>query len=272
MLDSLSVICVLIILSGLPSSGKSTLAREIATILELDLSMKTIIIESDAIRNMIPSYREQRFNPEHEPVIRSAMFALIRLFLQQDYLVINDDMNYYKSMRHDLRELAIRMAIPFVIIYISTPREIALSWNEKRGLPIPQEVIEDAFNKFDIPGKDYEWDVPILTADLSKVTPENTAKETVILIRELLSKPSISKIRTVAQPSEEDRYKEAIDQLTRKIISEIIALKKDETLAKKLSDVRRDFLKMAIKNELTLDEVSVKFKEIVEKIVQDYAE
>ena len=35
---------MLIILSGLPSSGKSTLAREIATILELEHSMKTIII------------------------------------------------------------------------------------------------------------------------------------------------------------------------------------------------------------------------------------
>lgn len=261
---------MLIILSGLPSSGKSTLAREIAIILELDLAMKTIIIESDAIRNMIPSYREQRFNPEHEPVVRSAMFSLIKYFLQQGYLVINDDMNYYKSMRHDLREIALKISVPFAIIYISTPREVALSWNEKRGLPIPQEVIEDAFNKFDIPGKDYEWDNPLLTVDLSAVKPKTAAKETVILIEDLLLKPSTEEARTVIEPSKEDRQKEAIDKLTRKIISETIADKKNEELAKNLSEVRREFVKNAIKNKLTLDEVNVKFKELVDKVAQHF--
>ncbi len=259
---------MLIVLSGLPSSGKSTLAVKIATILELDLSIKTIIIESDAIRNMIPSYREQVFNPKHEPVVRSAMFALIKYFLEKDYLVINDDMNYYKSMRHDLREIALEIKVPFAIIYISTPREVALSWNKKRGLPIPQEVIEDAFNKFDIPGKDYDWDRPILTADLSTIDPEDVANDAVNLIQNLLSKPSVSEIKTVAEPSEVDKYKQSIDQLTRRIISETIAYKKNEELAKNLSNVRIDFVKKAIKNKLTLDEVSMKFKEIINEVVQ----
>jgi len=260
---------MLIILSGLPSSGKSTLAKETAKILELDLSIKTIMIESDAIRNMIPSYREQRFNPDHEPVVRSAMFDLIKHFLQQDYIVINDDMNYYKSMRHDLREIALEINVPFAILYVSTPREVALSWNEKRGLPIPQEVIEDAFNKFDIPGKDYEWDNPLLTVDLSVVEPKTAAKEAVTLVRDLLLKPSIREARTVVETSDEDRQKEAIDQLTRKIISETIAHKKNEELAKNLSEVRKDFVKKAIKNKLTLDEVNVKFKELVDKAAQN---
>ncbi len=263
---------MLIILSGLPSSGKSTLARKIAKILELDLSMKTIIIESDAIRNMIPSYQERQFNPDHEPVVRSAMFTLIKHFLQQDYLVINDDMNYYKSMRHELREIALEMNVLFAIIYISTPREVALSWNERRGLPIPQDVIEDVYNRFDIPGKDYDWDRPIFTVDLSKVASKTAASEAVTLIRDLLSKPKISEVKTVMEPSEDDKYKEAIDQLTRKTISEIITQKKNEELAKDLSDVRRDYVKMAIKNKMTLDEVNVKFKELVEKIVQYYGE
>jgi L-seryl-tRNA(Sec) kinase len=268
----MGVVYVLIVLTGLPSSGKTTLAREIAKTLEFDFSMNTIIIESDAIRNMIPSYLEQRFNPKHEPVIRSAMLTLIKHFLQQDYLVINDDMNYYKSMRHDLREIAIEMNVPFAIIYISTPRKVALSWNERRGLPIPQDVIEDVYNKFDIPGKDYEWDRPIFTVDLSTVAFKTAAGEAVILIRDLLSIPKISEVKTVMEPSEDDKYKEAIDLLTRKAISETMTHKKNEELAKDLSDVRRDFVKMAIKNKMTLDEVNVKFKELVEKVVQDYGE
>jgi O-phosphoseryl-tRNA(Sec) kinase len=263
----MSGVCMLIILSGLPSSGKSTLARKIAKILEFDFSMNIIIIESDAIRNMIPSYREQRFNPDHEPIVRSAMLVLIEHFLQQGYLVINDDMNYYKSMRHDLLEIAIEMNVPFVVIYISTSKEIALSWNEKRGLPIPQDVIEDVYNKFDIPGKDYEWDRPIFTVDLSTVAVKTAANEAVTLIRDLLSKPKFSEVKTVMEPSEDDKYKEAIDLLTRKTISEAIAHKKNEELAKNLSDVRRDFVKMAIKNKMTLDEVNVKFKELVEKVL-----
>jgi tRNA uridine 5-carbamoylmethylation protein Kti12 len=259
---------MLIILSGLPSSGKSTLANKTAKILELDFSMKTIMIESDAIRNMIPSYREQRFNPDHEPVVRSAMFELIKHFLEKDYIVINDDMNYYKSMRHDLRKIALEMNVPFAILYVSTPRDVALSWNEKRGLPIPQEVIEDAFNKFDIPGKDYEWDNPLLTVDLSVVEPETAAKEAVTLVKDLLLKPSIIKDSTSREPSDEDRQKEAIDQLTRKIISGTMAYKKNEELAKNLSEIRREFVKNAIKNKLTLDEVNVKFKELVDKAVK----
>ncbi len=221
---------------------------------------------------MIPSYREQRFNPDHEPVIRSAMFALIKHFLQEGYLVINDDMNYYKSMRHDLLEIAIEMNVSFRIIYVSTPREIALSWNEKRGFPIPQDVIEDVYNKFDIPGKDYEWDVPISTIDLSEITPKSAAKDAITLIRDLVSQPGLSEIKTIVESSEEDRYKEAVDQLTRRIVSETMSNKKDEKLAKNLSSVRRDFLKMAIKNKLTLDEVNEKFKELVEKVVQNLVE
>ena len=61
----------LVILCGIPSSGKSTLAREVAKLLESKFQLPSVIVSSDAFRHMIPTY-QSRFEPELEQFIRNA--------------------------------------------------------------------------------------------------------------------------------------------------------------------------------------------------------
>ena len=106
----------------------------------------TIIIGSDDIRDMIPGYSEN-FDPEREPIIRKITLNLVRVCLELGFNVINDDLNYYKSMRHDLFEIAKALDSHFYSIFIKVSLEKAIEWNEKRGLPIPNSVIEKVYER-----------------------------------------------------------------------------------------------------------------------------
>jgi O-phosphoseryl-tRNA(Sec) kinase len=46
--------------------------------------------------------------------------------------------------------------------------EQCLKWNRQRATNIDDEVILRIYQKFDIPGKKYKWDVPLMEIDYSK--------------------------------------------------------------------------------------------------------
>ena len=247
---------VLIALMGLPSSGKTTIARVLAKELDEQHGFPSIVIGTDDVRRWIPRQTDQ-FNPEAEPFIKDLTLKIIDFCLKRDYLVINDDMNYYKSMRHELKEIAEENQAHFILLHIQIPLEIALEWNQSRGLPIPQEVIRTVYERFDAPG-DYQWDVPLLTIQ-SNETPSELAKAEILAkIIPLIASPLEPK---VAQPDATPGINEKIDKITRDIVAEIARATKDPTLLKKISKFRIDYIK-----KLDIDEISL------EKIGKDFSE
>ncbi|MBN1214628.1 MAG: adenylyl-sulfate kinase [Candidatus Lokiarchaeota archaeon] len=155
----------LICLTGLPASGKSIFAKKLKEGLSrIQNNFETIIIDTDKIRH---SLYDKEFNHKKEILVREKNLKLIEKNLIEKKIVISDDLNYYSSMRHELREISSNLKLRMFIIYIATPFNICIEWNKKRGYTIPDNVIFNINRKFDSFQK-YKWDQPDYTVDMSK--------------------------------------------------------------------------------------------------------
>ncbi len=167
----------LICLAGLPSSGKSTFAQMLKEKFEKTFRIfKVLIIDPDKIRNKISP---GKFDFNKEQVVRIKNLDVIRTALKNQFIVISDDLNYFSSMRHDLKKIADNLGFKYFIVHITTPLDVCLKWNKKRGRPIPNKVIKRISNKFDNFNK-YYWDYPIIRYDHTKFQPFDGKTERII--------------------------------------------------------------------------------------------
>ncbi len=247
----------LVILCGLPSSGKTTLATRLALLMESH-GIPTAVIGSDNFRRMMPIYQE-RFPPDREPLIRRGTLHTTAFFLGRGVSVVSDDTNYYSSMRHELVELAKRAGAIYAIVSIETPLEIALKWNEERGLSIPQSVIASINEKFEKPGSKYKWDRSLASFDLSRTPADKAAEEVLKLLFSLKHEEK----KAVPSSSMGDE----IDRATRKIVSE--AVRRVPSAARALSEARKSFVREALKAGLTTVDAERAFRKRVEEILNE---
>ncbi len=160
------------IMCGLPASGKSTLARGIVTLLQDGVfSGQVRIVDIDLLRAAMykTSGTGTAFVPEQELEVRTGKLREIDTALGIGESVIDDDMNYFRSMRKEIADIACKRRVHYAIIYVDTPEKQCLAWNAGREHPVPSEVIKEAASKLDKPGsRSYSWDEPLFTINLAK--------------------------------------------------------------------------------------------------------
>lgn len=251
----------LLILAGLPASGKSYFAKYMKKALESTApDFKVKIVDPDNIRN---EFSNRTFNPEIEYIVRANNLKLIKESLKEGDVVISDDLNYYTSMRHDLKEIANEFFIPFFIIHISTPIEICLKWNNQRGNPIPNELIHQINEKFDT-FDNYNWEKPLALLDSSTADINDTISSIIIQIEKKLGdfdlkRDKFQKIEVKLGSNEN------LDIITRKIVGNLLNNEEFQGLKFKLLDLRKKFVKIK-KGDLKFDkEISREFINYVEK-------
>lgn len=256
----------LVCLTGLPSAGKSTLANDLKEgILKQNPNQQVKIIDPDIIRTKLTG---NTFEPSKEATVRKKNLKKIKRFLKKGYIVISDDLNYYSSMRHDLREIADKMNIPFFIIYVSTPLGTCLQWNKKRGSPIPNEVIHKINEKFDSFDK-YEWDTPDLVVDLSKV--EDRAQKVIEFLN--IVKERLQKVKTEQKkPSQQQEnthnlYHQRLDSITRDTVAQLLEESKYRKIKSKIIAARKQFVKDHLNKKIPISQISTHFKEFLKRRV-----
>jgi len=236
----------LLIICGLPASGKTTISKNVASLLEDKHGITTMVISSDDFRGML-SYSSDGFKPEREASVKALYEKAIAAGLEMGFLVVSDDLNYYKSMRSDLRQIAKRSSSDYDIVFIDTPIEQAVKWNQERGSPIPSSLIEEINQKFDPPKGDYKWDTPLVIADPSKQSSEEIAKIIVASVLKRLENPIRSKPRKVVEDAKLLRAR-GIDRETRKSMMEIMTRYKNPDLGISLSRIRKEVAKKALED------------------------
>ena len=234
----------LIVLVGLPASGKTTFAILLKETLEQITPYKVKIIDPDKIRNF---HFPDKFNSKNEHFVRKTNLERVESALKNNFIVISDDLNYYTSMRHDLKEIAKNLKKSFFFIYIATPFEVCVKWNEKRGYTIPNQVISNVNIKFDS-FHNYSWDKPLKSYDLSKT--ENLKIEIANLIKTFHTKLKLARISDTTRRNEVqiiDRYHKVLDKQTRLIVGELLKNPELQIYKKKKFKIRKIFYKKKLK-------------------------
>ena len=180
--------------------------------------------------------------------------------------MISDDTNYYNAMRRDLIEIARRNNTDYAIVYVYAPVEYALKWNRERGEPIPPEVIQRIHERFDVPGKKYRWDQPIVSIDSSETRLEEAVKTILQKLDELKPQGEVKRFSDSGLGMSEE-----IDRVTRRIVGRVLAEGGDERLARRLSSLRRSFVREALERNLSLAQVESEFTERVRSVLNGEA-
>ncbi len=229
---------------GLPASGKTTISRNVATILENKHGIPTMVISSDDFRRMV-SYSSSGFQPEKEATVKLLFERTISTALENAFLVICDDMNYYKSMRADLSRIAKKSNSDYDIVFVDTPVDVAIKWNQARGGTIPDSLIEEINQKLDPPKGDYKWDTAMVIVDPSKQSSDEIANLIVSGIIKRLENPIRSKPKKIVEDEKSLRAR-SIERETRKSMMEVMTRFKNPDLAISLSKIRKEVVKKAL--------------------------
>ena len=125
-----------LMLAGLPGSGKSTFAREVTArypflVMETDRLRKTLVVE--------PQYTPE----EHRRVFRSC-HRLIAEFLGQGYPVLFDATNIARRSRRPVFAIARRYNAPVAVVAVSAPLEVVRERLRRREAGLDPETWSDA--------------------------------------------------------------------------------------------------------------------------------
>lgn len=171
-----------IILCGLPASGKSTFAKHLVDDFQLnDTAKNPTIVDIDLLREKMysSSASESNFKPEQEKHLREEKINKISRILESGTTVIDDDLNYFRSMRRETVTTCAEHGTFYAIIHVATPVNVCLDWNKGRPEPVSEEVILRINEKFDPPGsRDYLWDQPLRTVEPNVKNIEILARKT----------------------------------------------------------------------------------------------
>jgi tRNA uridine 5-carbamoylmethylation protein Kti12 len=246
----------LLILTGLPASGKSTFAHLFKRVLEKRRNLKVRIVDPDKIRNKL---FPEDFNYRNEKFIRQRSLIEVKSALKEGYVVISDDLNYYTSMRHNLKKIAEKLKKEFIIIHISTPFEICINWNEKRGLLIPNTVISAVYRKFD-KFNTYQWDIPFKSLNLSKIEDlESEINSLISQIEQYFNLKRFNLKKRKIKNKKIEAYNNELDKITRVVVGKLFKKQIYHTHKKRILILRKEFIKKNLDNRLKSTEISDHF-------------
>ncbi|ORY47310.1 chromatin associated protein KTI12 [Rhizoclosmatium globosum] len=170
----------LIIMVGLPCSGKTRRAREIATLLEAEISEynaalataapsktapkrtpfepKVVVVNEEALRlDRATSYA----TTANEKFARADLLSAVERELTRDRFVILDSMNYIKGFRYQLHCIAKGLATAQHTVYCMAKEEDVIRWNSE-SKQYPSEVLQGLLGRLEEPNAMNRWDSPLL--------------------------------------------------------------------------------------------------------------
>ena len=115
---------MLIVVTGLPGTGKTTIAESLAK--EID----AVVFSTDKIRKMI--FEKPVYNEEDKRIVYDELFSLTGKYLASRKNVILDGTFYTKALRQRAKEVGKTFSENVYFVYCETPEELLKERINKR--------------------------------------------------------------------------------------------------------------------------------------------
>ena len=157
----------LVVLSGIPGSGKTRLAEQLKPIFEAT-GRECIIVPE-------PSVEDGTFSASRrETAGRSDFKAAIRRNISPEKIVIADGMNFIKGFRYELFAMAREVGIGFCCVFCDAPEEVARERSKNR---YPEATLSDLIGRMEKPSERNKWDRPLI---IVKDADDKTVQEQIV--------------------------------------------------------------------------------------------
>ncbi len=251
---------ILVVLCGIPASGKSTLARELAS--RMRAERQTCIVDTDRWRAEVYG---GSFSPEKERLVRGLSLREVRECLRRGWDAVHDDTNYYASMRHDLRQVALEEGCRFGVVHVATPLSVALGWNRTRPNMVPEHVIRKIAERLDVPGQKYAWDRPVATVDLAVTGVEEAAGRVLRALRQLAR----GRERRVTHGTHAEELDRTTRGVVRQFLSEHLEMMGEPAVHRARKEVLRQALREGRPPSWAARELRLRLRGVLDRAEED---
>lgn len=207
----------LVIFSGQPASGKSTIARKLYKSL-LDRNQPAVLIDDEKLGIEKEAYAER----ESEKSARAQQISAVKRELSTDTVVILDGMNYIKGFRYQLYCEARSLPTTHCVVYVGASEEKCADNNSKSSNPWPEELRKALSFRFEEPNGMTRWDSPLFI-----ITPEDDLPFDDMWKSLIERKPVQPKASTVTVHQAPADYITMLNNKTSETVKELFSLFKD---------------------------------------------
>ncbi|XP_072382545.1 protein KTI12 homolog [Diabrotica undecimpunctata] len=215
----------LIVITGVPSSGKTTRSQELRKFFEEQGKEVRIISELDHIVNA--GFEKNSFydDKDKEKHIRGLLKSEVLKLVSANNIVILDALNYIKGYRYELFCGTKANKCTQCTVHTEINREEAWQFNENRTSDIEKynrETFDALVMRYEDPNGNNRWDAPLFTIfpnqdlDLDNIYAS--------LFKKKAPKPNMS---TQNPPLKSTNFLYDLDQVTKKIVDELVKEKKN---------------------------------------------
>ena len=212
----------LIVLSGIPGSGKTHLANNLKALFEKEHHECEIVHE--------PSVEDGAFSSTKLEIQgRSDFKAAVRRALSPEKVVIADGMNFIKGLRYELFCIAREQNLKYCVAFCDVDQDIARERIKDR---YPEKNINDLFGRMETPNERNKWDKPLFVVkDANDQEIIESIKNCALSVTSRLS----SKKATAKQMGNSVLVNDRIDKEINEFCNELLKVQANVPLGSKLS-------------------------------------
>ncbi|AEY95011.1 FABL049Cp [Eremothecium gossypii FDAG1] len=154
----------LVLLTGFPSSGKTTYARQLEALLQAkcasspELAKYTVVYHSDETLGI---QHDDYKTSQGEKSARSKIMSVVKRDLSRNAIVIVDSLNYIKGFRYQLHCEVKHAMTTYCLVHCLAAYEKLVQWNTQQDTPWDAALLEALIQRYEEPNPATRWDSPL---------------------------------------------------------------------------------------------------------------
>lgn len=217
----------LLVVTGYPSSGKSTRVKHLSDFFKS--KCENIVIVNDS--QFTGFDREQVYSSSrNEKNLRAYLKSEVQKHLNKDTLVIVDSLNYIKGYRYELYCVTKSAQTPHSVLWCDVSKDKALELNDsKSDGKYSTQLMNELMMRYEEPNGQSRWDAPLFIVQVDNELDLQAIGDALFN-----SKPPPPNMSTVAQPLQATNFMYELDKVTNESIKHIVNCQKSSMPGEKI--------------------------------------